>query len=239
MKRILIPVLALGVIGAAVVLAGSPESATEWQMNATIIEACSCPMFCSCYFNDKPTEHAGHHGGEHFCRFNNAFHVNSGHHGDTDLAGAEFWVAGDLGAEFGDGKMDWAVLHFDPAVSAAQRDGIVAVLGHLYPVEWSSFTVGEDAPIEWHAADGRAAARLGEGKMGEVVLANSAGMDGQAPVIKNLAYWGAPSNDGFVLMKNEVEAYRAGDKPFEFKGTNGFMITFDISSAAVAARAAS
>jgi hypothetical protein len=27
-----------------------------------------------------------------------------------------------------------------------------------------------------------------------------------------------------------VEAYRIGDKPFEFKGTNGFMITFDIAS---------
>ncbi len=31
-------------------------------------------------------------------------------------------------------------------------------------------------------------------------------------------------------MPNEVEAYRAGDKPFEFKGTNGFMITLDMTS---------
>src|SRR5512134_2964009 len=28
-----------------------------WNMNATIIEACSCPMFCQCYFNSKPAEH--------------------------------------------------------------------------------------------------------------------------------------------------------------------------------------
>jgi hypothetical protein len=33
-----------------------------------------------------------------------------------------------------------------------------------------------------------------------------------------------------VLMPNKVEAYRAGDKAFESKGTNGFMITIDISS---------
>jgi len=39
------------------------------------------------------------------------------------------------------------------------------------------------------------------------------------------------------LIPNEVEAYRAGDRPFEFKGTNGFMITFDISSKDVAAKA--
>jgi hypothetical protein len=52
-------------------------------------------------------------------------------------------------------------------------------------------------------------------------------------VIKNLKYWGVPRNGGFVLATNEVEAYRQvpkGQKPFEFKGTNGFMITFDINS---------
>lgn len=37
------------------------------------------------------------------------------------------------------------------------------------------------------------------------------------------------------MMPNEVQAYRAGDKPFEFKGTNGFMITLDINSRDVVA----
>ena len=39
-------------------------------------------------------------------------------------------------------------------------------------------------------------------------------------------------------MPNEVEALRRvpqGQKPFEFKGGNGFMITFDISSKDAAA----
>ena len=49
-------------------------------------------------------------------------------------------------------------------------------------------------------------------------------------VIKNLKYWGVPRNDGFVLMPNDVEAYRAGDKTFDFRGGNGFMITIDIAS---------
>lgn len=42
-------------------------AASDWAMNATIIEACSCPMFCQCYFNAKPAshgEHAGHSHGE-------------------------------------------------------------------------------------------------------------------------------------------------------------------------------
>ena len=42
---------------------------------------------------------------------------------------------------------------------------------------------------------------------------------------------GVPSrNDGFIMMPNTVEAYRAGTKPFEYKGTNGFMITIDQGS---------
>ena len=35
-------------------------------------------------------------------------------------------------------------------------------------------------------------------------------------------------------MPNEVEAYRVGPKAFEFKGTNGFMITLDMTSKDVA-----
>jgi hypothetical protein len=31
-------------------------------------------------------------------------------------------------------------------------------------------------------------------------------------------------------MPDEVEAYRVGEKAFEFKGTSGFMITIDITS---------
>ena len=55
-------------------------------------------------------------------------------------------------------------------------------------------------------------------------------------VIKNLRYFGAPRNNGFIMMPNTVEAYRLGDKAFEFKGTNGFMLTFDMTSKDVPAQ---
>jgi hypothetical protein len=38
-------------------------------------------------------------------------------------------------------------------------------------------------------------------------------------------------------MPNEVEAYRVGPRAFEFKGTNGFMITYDINSKDIQAKA--
>jgi hypothetical protein len=211
-------------------------------MNATIIEACSCPMFCQCYFNLEPSSHPGccppgadPKDAPRYCKFNNAFQVNKGAYGSVKLDGAKFWIAGDLGGDFSKGEMDWAVVHFDPAVTKEQREGIVAVVGHLYPVKWNSLEVKGDLPIEWNGGRDRSVAKLDGGKAGEVVLVKNQGMTDEPIVIKNLRYWGAPRNDGFVLMANEVQAYRAGSKPYEFKGTNGFMITFDISSKDVAA----
>ena len=230
------------VCGAAALATGAGTPAADWSMNATIIEACSCPMFCQCYFGSKPAEHAmagheGHEGmGEHFCRFNNAFQVNKGYFGKTKLDGAKFWVSGDLGGDWSGGEMDWAAVTFDPSVTKEQRDGISAILGNLYPVKWKAFSVGADAPIQWSYTKDRAVAKADGGKVGEVVLNRNQGMTNEPIVIQNLKYWGAPRNTGFKLMQNEVEAYRAGDKPFEYKGTNGFMITFDINSKDVAAK---
>ncbi|HEX6789896.1 MAG TPA: DUF1326 domain-containing protein [Candidatus Krumholzibacteria bacterium] len=245
MKKVLLALAAIGVI--AITAPGfAADAAKDWNMKATIIEACSCPMFCQCYFNTEPAGagahgHGGHDasaaaaghaaGAEHFCKFNNAFRVDNGMYGATKLDGAKFWVAGDLGAEFTDGEMDWAVLTFDPAVTPEQREGIKAILGSVYPVKWKSFTVAPDAKMDWSYTKDRAEAKMDGGKTAEVVLNRGEfGNTADPIVIKNLKYWGVPRNDGFVLMKNEVEAYRAGDKAFEYKGTNGFMITFDMSS---------
>src|SRR5262245_45276461 len=95
----------------------SSTAAPEWHMNATAIEACTCPMFCQCYFDTKPAEHHHHGGGEHYCRFNMGYKVNAGKYGNVDLTGAKFWIAGDLGADFSKGNTDWAVVTFDKSLS--------------------------------------------------------------------------------------------------------------------------
>lgn len=232
--------LFLFVAAAGLLLTGaSPEAKSaspDWAMNATIIEACSCPMFCQCYFNAEPAVHAGDHGvhkghaAGHYCKFNNAYKVNKGHYGSTKLDGAKFWISGDLGPDFSKMETDWAVLTFDPAVTKEQREGIVAAVTKVYPVKWKSFSVAEDAPVEWNATKDMAVAKLGGGKIAEVELGRFPGMTSEPVVIKNLRYFGAPRNDGFLMMPNKVEAYRVGDKAFEYRGTNGFMITFDVAS---------
>jgi len=42
---------------AVLLAAGAVSYAAEgkdWHFNGTVIEACSCPMFCQCYFNTEP-----------------------------------------------------------------------------------------------------------------------------------------------------------------------------------------
>jgi len=226
-----VALLALGT-GAVAVGGGTPaKDAADWALNATVIEACSCPMFCQCYFNTKPAAHHDHGGSaSHFCRANLAFRVNRGHYGPTRLEGAKFWLSNDLGGDFSQGKMDWAVLTFDKALSAAQRQGVEALVRQVFPVQWNSFTTAEGVVDKWEFTRDEAHALLDGGKTAEVKLKRFPGLADDPIVIKNLKYWGVPRHEGFVLMPNEVEAYRTGPKAFEYKGTNGFMITFDMTS---------
>ncbi len=210
----------------------------DWAMNATVIEACSCPMFCQCYFNSKPAGHAGHGGGAatHFCKANNAYKVNRGHYGAAKLDGAKFWISTDLGGDFSKGEMDWAIVTFDKATTKEQRDGLGVILGHVFPVKWKSFKTAVGSIDKWEFTKDEAHALLDGGKTAEVRLKRPAASANTADsiVIKNLKYWGAPRNDGFVLMPNVVEALRVGPNAFEFKDTNGFMLTLDITSKDVA-----
>ncbi len=248
MRRVLLPAALVAAALAAFVpatLHSSAEASADWAMNATVIEACSCPLFCQCYFNTAPAGHSmgGHaHGGgvaKHFCRANNAYRINKGHYGATNLDGTKFWIATDLGDDFADGEMDWAVLYFDKALSPEQRAGIGALAARLFPVKWKSLTTAEGSIDKWEYDNDTAVALLDGGKTAEVRLKRFQGMTNDPVVLRNVRYWGAPRNDGFILMPNVVEAYRVGPKAFEFKGTNGFMLTLDMSSKDVAPAAPS
>src|SRR5262252_8071805 len=69
-------------------IASSPTKPT-WRMRADYVEACSCHLFCPCYFN-KHAEHP-------HCEFNMAVNVRDGHSGKTNLTGAKYWLTGELG----------------------------------------------------------------------------------------------------------------------------------------------
>jgi hypothetical protein len=206
------------------------EAAVDWAVNATIIDGCSCRMLCPCIFGSPATvgsaathEHAGHRS----CYFNQAFRVNKGHHGKVSLDGLKFWFAGDKG----DAKT--VELTFEPSATDEQRAAIRVFMSHFLPLEWTSFTEGPDAQIEWTAEATRAEARLDGGRAAEVMLTRNPGATGEGTTaIKNMSYFGSDRNDGFNIMPAELIAYRRGPQPapFEFRGTSGWTITIDMSS---------
>jgi hypothetical protein len=234
-KVVLLTIIAL--LGVSVGHTAAPNA--DWAINATAIEACSCPHFCMCYFNAHPAAHHEHGKAEHYCKFNNAYKVNEGHYGATNLAGAKFWLTGDLGGDFSQGQMDWALITFDKATTPEQRQALGEILGHVFPVKWKSFQTAEGNIDTWTFDKEQAHATLNGGKTAEAKLKRFQGMSDEPAVLKNVRYWGTPRNDGFIMMPNELETYREGPKAFEFKGTNGFMLTFDMTSKDVTSEKAS
>ena len=128
------------------------------------------------------------------------------------------------------GMTDWAVVTFDKSTTKDQRDALAAILPHVFPVKWNSFQASEGSIDTWTADKDSAYATLDGGKTAEIKLHRAQGMTNDPIVITNLRYWATPRNDGFLMMPNEVEAYRTGPKAFEHKGTNGFILTIDMNS---------
>lgn len=229
MKRIMFTLTIFVGISCFSLFAGDkPTAAPEWSINATAIEACSCPMFCQCYFNTKPAHHHGE--GKHFCRANVAWKVNKGHYGNVKLDGMKFWKAADLGGDFSQGEMDWVVITFDKSATDDQRNALMSMFPHIFPAKWKSLKTAEGVIDKWEFTKDAAHATLDGGKTAEVKLKRFPGNTEDPVVVTNLKYWGVLRNDGFVLMPNEIEAYRVGPNAFEYKGTNGFMITIDMNS---------
>ena len=206
------------------------KDGSDWAMNATIIDGCSCRMLCPCIFGSPATvgSDATHeHGGHRSCCFNAAFLVNAGHYGNVCLDGMKFWFAGDKG----DAKT--VELTFEPSATPEQREGIRKFMSHFLPLKWESFTEGPDAKIDWKAEAVRAEAKLDDGKAALVVLTRNPGATGEGTtVIKNMSYFAATRNDGFNILPVEIISYRRETKPapFEFRGTSGWTITIDMNS---------
>ena len=90
MKALPLVVLVLALAVSLAAASGEPS----WRMKADYVEACSCHLFCQCYFSDSH----GHKHAEHpFCEFNMAVTVREGHSGKVDLANTKYWLTGDLG----------------------------------------------------------------------------------------------------------------------------------------------
>lgn len=215
------------------------SSKPEFDMTASYIEACSCDMFCPCYFNTHSTNHMDEHQMDaHFCRANLVLKVDKGYYKETKLDGAKVWIATDLGSDWSTGKDSWLVVNFDPSVSKEQQAALADILGQLYPIPWQKKGV-DTAAFSWNVDTkaGVAHAKMDSGKA-EVLLERVKGDNpSQEVVVHNLKYWGAQSNDGFRMWKSQHEAFEGDGHKFSYDGTNGFLITIHFSGVAKSAPA--
>ena len=211
----------------------TPVVDEDWTLNVSVLESCSCPVFCQCFFTGKPpASHEAHGGMQHVCRFNQAYQVNTGHVGPVRLDGARFWLVGDAGDDFDKPKLDWAVLTFDSRLTPERRTALLGAIQHLRwyrPERWKSFAIGPSAPIEWAADNKGAHATLG-GSIAEVKLTTLHDLNTSPVTISNMGYFGYPRNNGFVLMPSDLIAYRQGARAFEYKGTNGLLTTVEMNA---------
>jgi hypothetical protein len=217
-QRILRTAMGVGVVSLAVVASAAGADAKKtWSVKADYIEACSCNLFCQCYF-------AAHPEGGEFCEFNNAVMIREGHVGDVKVDGLKFWVSGDLGGDFTKG-MKGAVITFDTNETQAQKDAIAFLVSKIYPVKFDSIKT-DVAPITWEMRGNDGYAKLGD--KGEVKLTGVTGSDGKLVVINNLKYWGADRNEGFKLAKS-THFYKANGYDYSSTDKNGFFITIEAS----------
>ncbi len=204
------------ILALAVSLAAVPPG-SAWRMKADYVEACSCHLFCPCYFN-KQAEYP-------HCEFNMAVTVREGHSGDANLAGAKYWLTGDLGDTWGsEKKAKWVLVSFDPGTTKAQRDALAPMILKTYGFEWGELKV-QEAPIEILRSGDIVEAKLAGGQQAYLKLKRESGADGKGVVLKNVKYFDASTNDGFQMYKSiEHRADVPGHK-FSYSDRNAFLIT--------------
>src|SRR5437879_7392855 len=119
------------------------DAKPDFEITASYIEACSCDMFCPCYFNDHSTAH----GNAHFCKANLVLKVDKGYYKTTKLDGVKAWVTTDLGSEWASGKADWLVVTFDPKITSEQQAAMTDILFQLYPMKFNVLGV-DKVPLD-------------------------------------------------------------------------------------------
>src|SRR3979411_2066709 len=133
--------IGLLVLCVLILLASTPGK-PAWQMKADYVEACSCHLFCPCYFNK--------HAEMPHCEFNMAVKVREGHSGNTNLAGSKYWLTGGHGDEWGTQKKKQAPLvcvSFNPTTKKKHRHALAPMILKTYGLDWGELKV-QEAPIE-------------------------------------------------------------------------------------------
>lgn len=204
-------------------LAQTQPKEPQFYMKAHIDEACSCPLFCKCYFSPEP---AGDR-----CNFNNVYTVEKGNYGNVKLDGMQVWLSGNLGDNFGDGKTEAVIAAFEPTATPAQVDAFMKIASKIYPVTWDKVVTTDRTTMKMTHSAAKHVATRGDGKGHvELTLPDPSSADHKnPPVIQNLNYFGAPKNHGFKLYYG-THRFTGHGYDYKYEQRNGFTIDIEIGT---------
>lgn len=173
---------------------------TDWQLDGTYFEACTCTGACPCLFGGDPTEKT--------CDALVAWHIQRGHFEDTRLDGLSLAMA--LHAPGNMTAGGWkVVVYVDDTADARQKDALVRIFGGQaggHPAALAAF-VGEVMAVESvplaFTEDGR---RLGVriGDRGDARIEAIEGQGGGEARISGHPVAVSPGNDLVVANSQRV-----------------------------------
>ncbi|MGE0814645.1 MAG: DUF1326 domain-containing protein [Vicinamibacterales bacterium] len=195
-------------IGLLVLTVPMRAQTPSWQLTATVAESCSCTISCPCNFGGRPNRTP--------CEGNRMIAIDSGHYGDTDLAGVQFLVTFEMGS--------WSKIYVSDTVSPAQERAVEALL----PLAFAGFHKGmlsfSKVPITMEITDARVRFSTPESAVDMEVVR---GFNGQAIKILNLP---GAALQNYTQFKSISHEHHSSKATWKHSGTNGFVSTYSTGS---------
>lgn len=197
----------------------------SWSVSGSYVEACNCDVLCPCVFLQPPSS------GE--CTALVGWHVEQGHHDDTDLAGLNVALA--LHSPGPMTEVPWRVaLYLDERAAPAQAEALTTIFsgaGGGHPAVLGSH-IGEvlgvaSAPISFSSDDGARSLKIGE--VGHLRVVALAGADGGHVTVSNHPLAIAPGNPATVA-RTEGARFDDHDHHWELSEKNGLFSPFSYAA---------
>ena len=193
----------------------------SWKVSGSYFESCNCETACPCVFLSAPT------AGE--CTAIVGWHVESGTHEETDLAGLNVALAVHSPGHML--EVPWLVaLYLDDRANEVQAGALGAIFSGAaggHPAVLASH-IGEvlgvaTAPMSFDGDGDSRAMRIGE--VADVKITAMAGAGGAQVTIANHPLCIAP---GYEAVAARSDHFRMNDKGLDWKlsGKNGFFSPF-------------
>ena len=199
--------------------------ASKWMITGTYFEACNCDVVCPCLFTSKPTI-------PNDCRVFDAWHIDKGQMGRTDLSGLNVAMTIDSPGHML--EVPWTVaLYIDKRADKKQNDALTRIFGgkvgghpallanHVGKVNGIS-----TVPIKFVTEGKRRHVTIP--KIANVEVTAIPGQAGGAVVLANQPLAVSPNEAGVVAHATRFR-YTDYGETWEFSETSGLFAAFTYS----------